>query len=575
MKIFGKYLLMSAIALGLWSCSDDAPEVNSPDDPVDEVYMSVKIQLPTSGGSRSTTTGDNTSSDGTEVGKDFENNVSSVLIILAEPTTHKLIAYKEVNNPTYSGSTATAKGTFIKEDLIDYLTANGENRNIEIFAFCNYTNNLLDAIKAIKTDEQKSKWFDNLTHTVSNSQYSWSDQDSNEAIWKKNSFLMANRDIAEGTLPTLEKIKKGDYSTPSQAFPLTGESGSVAVQRSVARFDFKDGSPTTTPANTYNYATSGANPTLQITLTKMSLVNLSKTFYHLMRTSSDGLTTTTKLCGADNTTSWVVDTDAEFKSGYAGTDASNNFFYWTDASNWKPGNWDTCNISDVINSDNEDQNYEGWFPEDKRKPGYKIWRYVTENTIPSETGNQKNGITTGVIFEGVLKCTAAADQSLKDAMTAHNDLYAFGGKFYGNWNSVGEYVTKNINKPEYTDLIVAYKKCITAGTDDELRTNRVSNGFAVYRYDEVQNGYPMHYYYWNRHNDNNNSGEMGHMEFQVVRNNIYKLQVTDISGLGHPTKPGDDPDPFDPNDPDEKEDVYFSVAVSIVPWVVRVNNIEF
>ena len=68
---------------------------------------------------------------------------------------------------------------------------------------------------------------------------------------------------------------------------------------------------------------------------------------------------------------------------------------------------------------------------------------------------------------------------------------------------------------------------------------------------------------------------MGIMEFAVVRNNVYKLCVDKISILGHPADPGKDPDPVDPNEPDENSDVYFTVSVQVLPWVVRVNSITF
>ena len=67
------------------------------------------------------------------------------------------------------------------------------------------------------------------------------------------------------------------------------------------------------------------------------------------------------------------------------------------------------------------------------------------------------------------------------------------------------------------------------------------------------------------------------MEFAVVRNNVYKLCVDSIEKFGHPTPGGDDPDPDkpDPNDPDEEGEYYFKVSVKVLPWVVRVNHIEF
>lgn len=88
-------------------------------------------------------------------------------------------------------------------------------------------------------------------------------------------------------------------------------------------------------------------------------------------------------------------------------------------------------------------------------------------------------------------------------------------------------------------------------------------------------GYYCYYVYWNRHNDNLKSGQMGKNEFAIVRNNVYKLAVTSIDKLGHPRVKDYDPDPFDPEDPDEDATQFLRVNVEVLPWVVRVNNIEF
>ena len=97
-------------------------------------------------------------------------------------------------------------------------------------------------------------------------------------------------------------------------------------------------------------------------------------------------------------------------------------------------------------------------------------------------------------------------------------------------------------------------------------------------YEKTDGEFNVYYYYWNRHNDNKLPNEMGIMEFAVVRNNVYKLCVDKIAKYGHPdpTDPDPvDPDPVDPTDPDETGEYYFKVTVKVLPWVVRVNHIEF
>lgn len=73
------------------------PEVY-PGHPEDAVYMNVNIQLPVGGkNTRSSTDSDSdddygTSTDGTEVGKDYENKVNGVLIVLADANNNFIAA---------------------------------------------------------------------------------------------------------------------------------------------------------------------------------------------------------------------------------------------------------------------------------------------------------------------------------------------------------------------------------------------------------------------------------------------------------------------------------------------------
>lgn len=115
------------------------------------------------------------------------------------------------------------------------------------------------------------------------------------------------------------------------------------------------------------------------------------------------------------------------------------------------------------------------------------------------------------------------------------------------------------------EITKAFKK---AATDAQITIyqSSVENG---------KLGYYCYYYYWNRHNDNNRNGVMGPMEFCTVRNNVYKLSVTKVSRLGHPRLDENDPDSPTPDTPDEKSNVYITVDSKVIPWVVRVNNIEF
>jgi hypothetical protein len=55
---------------------------------------------------------------------------------------------------------------------------------------------------------------------------------------------------------------------------------------------------------------------------------------------------------------------------------------------------------------------------------------------------------------------------------------------------------------------------------------------------------------------------MGVMEFGIVRNNLYRLLITNVSGLGYPDVP------VNTDTPDEGE-TYLSVVLNVKPWIVR------
>ena len=127
------------------------------------------------------------------------------------------------------------------------------------------------------------------------------------------------------------------------------------------------------------------------------------------------------------------------------------------------------------------------------------------------------------------------------------------------------------------NLQAAYNQAAASVTGEATDPTAVAAAAAGFTgYSAVDGKYYTYYYYWNRHNDNLDPYKMGIMEYAVVRNNVYKLCVDSISKFGHPTLPTDpDPDPVKPDDPDESVNYYFTVTVKVLPWTVRINNIEF
>ena len=71
-------------------------------------------------------------------------------------------------------------------------------------------------------------------------------------------------------------------------------------------------------------------------------------------------------------------------------------------------------------------------------------------------------------------------------------------------------------------------------------------------------------------NDDQSSANMGYGRYGVVRNNIYKINITKISQPGEPTVVPDKDNPGK----DDPSKVYVSFDVTINPWIVRTQDIS-
>ena len=359
------------------------------------------------------------------------------------------------------------------------------------------------------------------------------------AMTQDNKFWMTNAYAAAQVDITAEALKA--CTTPQNPYNL----GAHTVERSMARFDYKQ-------SGAFNM---GAGITL--TLTDAALINQSKAHYMFRRVTAGSEPTATNAVvgGAEVPTNWVVDTDWSNK-------VAGNF----DAQLSDPSNWHWTSLASLTTNDN----YDG---------DYKIWCYAKENTIPGTTA-QKHNVSTGVVFKGELAAGETASDAVKTAMAAGERIYVFNNVLYGAWSDV-EAAAKAGTDPT---LQAAYNQAAAGVAADAEPTGAAAAAAGFTGYSPKNGKYYVYYYYWNRHNDNLDPYNMGVMEFAVVRNNVYKLAVDKISRFGHPTPPDPsnpdpdpepDPDPVDPDDPDESVNYYFNVTVKVLPWTVRINNIEF
>lgn len=356
------------------------------------------------------------------------------------------------------------------------------------------------------------------------SEASVAEMTADNKFWMTNAYAAADVKLPENLAA---------YTQPNTPFNL----GSHTVERSMARFDYK----AKKADNVYDM---GAG--LRLTLTEAALINQSKAHY-VFRRVADNNTATPVVGGVETPSNWVVDTDwaSKTKAGF-------------DAQLEDPAKWSWTPLSGLTVDDNYDDNY-------------KIWCYAKENTLPTIDA-QKHNVSTGVVFKAEITAGESASAEVKAALASGERIYVFNNKLYGTWAHVKTAAVAGTD----ANLQAAYNQAI-AGLEADVEPAAAAAAAAGFTgYSAVGGKYYTYYYYWNRHNDNRDPYKMGIMEYAVVRNNVYKLCVDSISKFGHPdpTNPDPDPDP-DPVDPDESVNYYFTVTVKVLPWTVRINNIEF
>ena len=487
--------LMAAFLVAMTGCQKESPAEQADQVTAGEnIYMELKIQAvdtrsgtdekaPAQGGSNSDATLDY------EVGKDYENKISSVDVVLRNADKF-IVASNVVPTAKDGGWLATFNSGNIAE---------GDEYYVYIYANCSASQNL-DATSTaeISTMTQEDKF------------------------WMTNAY-------------TATKVKVGALSTKKDEPTMLG---SHFVERSMARFDYmavKDG-------NVYTL-TDEKNNGIKVTLTHAAIINQSKEFYLLRRATdpSDDIV----IGYPEIATNYVVDTDwTEKSTAFSSKDYDNvaeNFDYHLST----PEDWDWKELSSLSKDDNwGDADSDGGATGIEQTPthaytGYKIFGYVKENTLP-DVNSQVNGMSTGVVFKGQITGAVVTD-------AAGADIYVFDGKLYGTWDKVVAASTSSEVLQYYVDKFGKDDEKF----DDDTYTALAAAGFA--RYTAVTENekpvYYTYYYYWNRHNDNKDNKAMGAMEFAVVRNNVYKLCVDYITKLGYPT-PGE-LDPDDPNESGE------------------------
>lgn len=513
------FFFMAALLVAMVGCNKEPQEEGNGLSASDKVYMSFSIKTPTT---RSATENDGTSNatPDTEVGKDYENNITKVDIVLINAD-----QYIVADDVLKSGSTGNKYiASFNSLEL-------KANKEYEVYIYAN-----CDAPAELNIHATSSATIDEMT------------QDDN--FWMTNAYA-----AKKVKMPANMSI----YTSHASPFNL----GVHSVERSMARIDIKPVHKHNEYAdNVYVLKNGDDVEPLTIALTQVAIINHNKSFYKLRRVSEYGTDANWIVGGLETPDNYVV--DGAYKDKYYGynQEKSSQLF---DSHLTNPDSWEWFDMPTLNGED-----------------GYKIWKYCKENTIPAPTGEdiQQKGLATCIVFKGEI---FSEKYEIEDAMEAGHVLFLFENVFYGPWHAVKGAAAQ----PGAPATLVAAVEQVESANIPSYEIGKPQHkeiyekaGFTGFSRQDDASGRPgryyTYYYYWIRHNDNGDNAVTGPMEFAVVRNNVYKLCVENIYKLGHPT-PGKDPDPNpeDPSDPIESLNYYFNVTMDVLPWTVRVNNIEF
>lgn len=543
-----KYMSMmglAALLLTTWSaCSDDTdiPGGENPEEA--RAYTTVTIAVPNGvAETRAGTTADTDDDNTTEAGSEDEYKVKTANLYLfpggagssfGSATLKEIISINQFTQMT--ASTADAK-TIVWTSKKTALTP-GDYR---IYIVVNGTvNGVTDGSKNSLTEA------DFLAKTTA-------DATGVIAAVPEAGLVMASRSPKSDNMNTLPYIAQTITKDPEQTIAATVERmmGKITVTAG--------GANVASAANVYTSfsttVTAIGNIT-NITLTGYYVVNARKEGYYFRHVDKESTATNplTEANYGNSTTSlpYVVDPKTYSKT-YSGTPAAlaGSYADWYLQGSGAFGLLSFGSFGGTYTA----------------MPGYssaaaetKVAAYCYENTMLKD--KQKNGYTTGIVFKAEIapskmmqKKAGSGGVEENSTFTSMSEIFYHSGIFY-----------KDIAALKEAGVLLAdgTTSSSASGAPADLKKNDVQ----CFKKGSADGKFVCYYPYWIKHIPSENVAE-DVMEFGIVRNNVYKVTVTGIQGVG---KDGVTEDIITDTETDDPTTVLLNVKLSIKPWTVRANS---
>ena len=531
---------LAALLLTTWSaCSDDTdiPGGENPEEA--RAYTTVTIAVPNGvAETRAGTTAD-TDDNTTEVGSEDEYKVKTANLYLFPGGTGssfgsaKLKEIISINQFTQmTASTADAK-TIVWTSKKTALTP-GDYR---IYIVVNGTvNGVTDGSKNSLTEA------DFLAKTTA-------DATGVIAAVPEAGLVMASRSLNNDKTNTLPYIAQTITKDPEQTIAATVERmmGKITVTAG--------GANVASAANVYTSfsttVTAIGNIT-NITLKGYYVVNARKEGYYFRHVDKEGSATSPLTVDnyGNSTTSlpYVVDPKTYSKTYTGALDGSYADWYLQGSGAFG-----------LLSFGSFSGTYTGMPSYSSSAAETKVAAYCHENTMLKD--KQKNGYTTGIVFKAeiapskMMKASAGSGVEEETTIGSISEIFYHSGIFY-----------KDIAALKAAGVLLAdgTTSSSASGAPADLKKNDVQ----CFKRGSADGKFFCYYPYWIKHISSDDVAE-DVMEFGIVRNNVYKVTVTGIQGVG---KDGVTEDIITDTETDDPTTVLLNVKLSIKPWTVRANS---
>lgn len=535
---------LAALLLTTWSaCSDDTdiPGGENPEEA--RAYTTVTIAVPNGvAETRAGTTAD-TDDNTTEAGSEDEYKVKTANLYLfpggagssfGSATLKEIISINQFTQMT--ASTADAK-TIVWTSKKTALTP-GDYR---IYIVVNGTVNGVD-----NTSKNSLTEADFLAKTTA-------DATGVIAVVPEAGLVMASRSPKSDNMNTLPYIAQTITKDPEQTIAAT-------VERMMGKITVTAGGANVSSApnvyTSFSTTVDAIGNITNITLTGYYVVNARKEGYYFRHVDKESTATNplTEANYGNSTTSlpYVVDPKTYSKT-YSGTPAAlaGSYADWYLQGSGAFGLLSFGSFGGTYTA----------------MPGYssaaaetKVAAYCHENTMLKD--KQKNGYTTGIVFKAEIapskmmqKKSGADGVEESSTFTGMSEIFYHSGIFYKDIAAL---------KEAGVLLEAGTTSSSAGGAPADLKKNDVQ----CFKKGSADGKFVCYYPYWIKHIPSENVAE-DVMEFGIVRNNVYKVTVTGIQGVG---KDGVTEDIITDTETDDPTTVLLNVKLSIKPWTVRANS---